>query len=126
MKCMAHFMALQGKPPEWKKIRVGILTFYKAQKKLIEDTLKEKHLEACAAVKTVNASQGKIAHECICIHNMCSLSQMTPIESNLLVKVSLWSRVLDDYHSNYNHKCQRQHACPLDWHCNDYQTQIIQ
>jgi superfamily I DNA and/or RNA helicase len=55
---MARFMALQGKPSEWKKIRVGILTFYKAQKKLIEDTLKEKHLEACAAVKTVDASQG--------------------------------------------------------------------
>ena len=95
MKYMAHFMALQGTSKS-EKIKVGILTFYKAQEKLIKYILKEKDLQACAAVRTVNASQGKIAHECICIHIMCSLSQMT----NLLAKVSLWAKVLDDYHSN--------------------------
>ena len=67
---MAHFMALQSEPSKLKKLRVtvGILTFYKAQKKLIEETLKERHLEACAAVKTVDASQGKIAYVCTCMY----------------------------------------------------------
>ena len=78
MEHMARFMAVQGKPSEWKKIRVGILTFYKAQKKLIEDTLKEKKLKACAAVKTVDASQGKIihVHECTCVYiYVCSFTR---------------------------------------------------
>ena len=62
MKSMADFMAVKGKPLESDKIRVAILTFYSAQKKLIEDVLKEKGLKGCAAVKTVDASQGTYIH----------------------------------------------------------------